>query len=87
MTDLCITLAAIVLSIVFGFVMRDWRIAVLMSALCFTGYVSACASTGPEREAQVIRGAIDAGRLGCGAAVAKRVELTAEQRAWCEGRK
>ena len=46
-----------------------------------------CATTGPEREAQVIRTAIDSGRLGCVAATAKRVELTAEQRAWCEGRK
>lgn len=47
----------------------------------------ACNPPGPEREAQVIKTAIDAGRLGCAAAVAKRVELTAEQRAWCEGRK
>lgn len=38
------------------------------------------------REAAVIRTAIDAGRLGCGAAAVKRIELTAEQRAWCEGK-
>jgi hypothetical protein len=46
-----------------------------------------CAATGPEREAQAIKTAIDSGRLGCGLATTKRVELTAEQRAWCEGRK
>jgi hypothetical protein len=45
-----------------------------------------CAATGPEREAQTIRTGVDVGRLSCAAAVAKRVELTAEQRAWCEGR-
>jgi hypothetical protein len=45
-----------------------------------------CAATGTVREAQTIRTGVDVGRLSCGAAVAKRVELTAEQRAWCEGR-
>lgn len=45
-----------------------------------------CSAPGPEREAQTIRTAIDVGRLGCGAAAAKRIELTVEQRAWCEGR-
>lgn len=49
--------------------------------------LTGCVASGPEREAATIRTGIDAGRLGCGLATAKRVELTAEQRAWCEGRK
>lgn len=46
----------------------------------------ACSMAPQEREAATIRTAIDAGRLGCGAAAVKRIELTAEQKAWCEGR-
>jgi len=48
--------------------------------------LGACATTGPEREAQIVKTAIDAGRLACVTAAAKRVELTEAQRAWCEGK-
>lgn len=60
-----------------------WKVThALLVGLCLL----ACASTGPERETQVIKTAIDAGKLACGAAAAKRVKLTNEQRTWCEGR-
>lgn len=58
-----------------------------LGLVCALLLASACASSPQEREAQVVKTAIDAGRLGCAAAAAKQVELTAEQRAWCEGRK
>jgi hypothetical protein len=41
-----------------------------------------CASN-PQREAQVVRGAIDAGMAACLVAQAKSVPLTDSQATWC----
>lgn len=57
----------------------------IMKVVLLLCLLTGCASSGPEREAATIRTGVDVGRLSCGLAVAKRVELTAEQRAWCEG--
>lgn len=58
-----------------------------LGLVCALLLTSACASSPQEREAQVVKTAIDAGRLACGVASVKRIELTDAEREWCEGRR